>query len=389
MAHLEEIGIIACWYKEKSCGNFAYKLSSALERLGLKVSILSANCLCYGDNPFDPDLWLSPVKQISFADFYKPGSGIKRAARLMPQLLGDVFKGARYLKHLKLPILNYQQTQGSYGFLPLLSFLTFPTNSKRVVTIHEIDSIQRQFKLKGFKLNTIKLNPIYNKADAVIVQTVPMKKQLESWGIQAEKIHIIPHGTLIPDLTSYPRDQIIFCGGHHLNHGKGFDLFLKALVILKEKGISPKVLIHGLNREYFQEEGIEPIAQSGLTDQVKWFDYCFTNEQALWVEYQKSLFSVIPYTTSEAGSTVTTAMANAVPVIASRSVGLPEYLGGDGIFVKENEPADLAEKMLGLIRDSQQREEIGRRLYERASRLFSWDVIAKQNLEVYQSLLSE
>ena len=390
MDHLEEIGIIACWYKEKSCGNFANRLSSALERTGLKVHILSANCRCYGHDPFNPDLSFSLVPQMHFADFYpKPGSRIKRLARLLPEYGGDVFKGARYLKHLKLPILNYQQTQGSFGFLPLLSFLTFPTESKRVVTIHEIDSIQKQFKLKNFKLTTVRLNRVYNKADALIVQTLPMKKQLESWGIQAEKIHVIPHGTHLPNLTSYLRDQIIFCGGHHLAHGKGFDLFLKALVILKEKGISPKVLIHGLNREYGQEEGIEPIAQSGLTDQVKWFDYVFTNEQELWVEYQKSLFLVIPYTTSEAGSTVTTAMANAVPVIASRSVGLPEYIGGDGIFVKENDPADLAEKMLRLIRDSQQREEIGRRLYERASRLFSWDVIAKQNVEVYRSLLSK
>ncbi|MFH0787695.1 MAG: glycosyltransferase family 4 protein [Pseudomonadota bacterium] len=389
MDELKEIGLVACWYKEKSCGNFAYKLSAALERLGLQVRILSANCRCYGDDPFNPELSFSPVPRIPFADFYpKPGSRIKRVARLIPQHVGDVCKGARYLKHLKLPILNYQQTQGSFGFLPLLSFLSFPTESKRVVTIHEIDSTQRQFKLKNFKLTTIKLNKIYNKADAVIVQTSPLKKQLEGWGIQGEKIHIIPHGTTIPPLHSDHRDQIIFCGGHHLAHGKGFDLFLKALVILKEKGITPPVLIHGLNREYGQEEGIEPIAQMGLTDQIKWFDYVFTNESELFAEYQKSLLAVIPYTSSEAGATVTTAMANAVPVIASRSVGLPDYLGQEGIFVKEDDPAGLAEAMLRLIQDPLQREELGRRLVERATGLFSWEAIARQNIELYQAILT-
>lgn len=387
MDHLEEIGLIACWYKEKSCGNYAFKLASALERSGLKVRILSANCRCYGDDPFNPALSFSPVEQIPFADFYpKPGPRIKRVARLLPQHLGDACKGARYLKRLKMPILNYQQTQGSFGFLPLLSFLTFPTHSKRVVTIHEIDSTQKQFSLKEFKLNTIKLNRVYNKADAIIVQTGPLKKQLEAWGILPERIHIIPHGTSLPPLHSYPRDQVVFCGGHHLTHGKGFSLFLKAMVILKEKGIAPPILIHGLNREYGQEEGIEPIARLGLTEQVRWFDYVFTNEKELWTEYQKSLFAVLPYTTSEAGSTVTTAMANALPVIASQSVGLPEYLGPEGIFVKEDDPADLAEKMLELFQDSQGREELGRRLSEKASSLFSWERIAEQNIALYRSL---
>jgi glycosyltransferase involved in cell wall biosynthesis len=386
----KDIGLVACWYKEKSCGYFAYKFSSALEQRGVKVHLLSANCRCYGDDPFNPSLSFSTVPHMDFADFYpKPGSRIKRVARLLPQHIGDVGKGARYLKRLTWPIIHYQQTQGSFGFLPLLSFLTFPTDSKRVVTIHEIDSTQRQIQFKQAKLKTRQLNRVYNKADAVIVQTIPMRRQLETWGIQPEKIYIIPHGTSIPPITSYPRDQIVFCGGHHLMHGKGFGLFLKALVILKEKGITPTILIHGLNREYGQEEGDLPIAQSGLTDQIKWFDYVFTNEQDLWTEYQKSLFMVMPYTTSEGGSSVTTAMANGLPVIASRSAGLPEYLGSEGIFVQEDDPADLAEKMLRLIKDSQAREEIGRRLSERASQLFSWEVIAEKNCDLYHNLLDK
>jgi glycosyltransferase involved in cell wall biosynthesis len=390
MDDLKEIGLVACWYKEKSCGNYAYRLSSALEGLGLKVHILSANCRCYGDDPFNPDLSFSPVPQLSFADFYpKPGSRIKRAARLLPQHIGDACKGARYLRHLKLPILNYQQTQGSFGFLPLLSFLRVPSESKRIITLHEIDSTQKHFQVKQLKIDTIKLNRIYNKADAVIVQTNPLKRQLEGWGVQGDKIVLIPHGATIPPLTSLTRKQIIFCGGHHLMHGKGFDLFLKALVLLREKGFRPPVLVHGLNREYDQEEGFEPIARMGLTDQIKWFDYVFTNEPELIAEYQKSLLAVIPYTTSEAGSTVTTAMANAVPVIASPAVGLPEYLGEDGIYLQEGTPAELAEAMAGLIRNPTQGERLGLGLRARAAELFSWEAIAKHYLELYRSVLRQ
>ncbi len=67
------------------------------------------------------------------------------------------------------------------------------------------------------------------------------------------------------------------------------------------------------------------------------------------------------------------AMANALPVIASRSVGLPEYLGPEGIFVEGDDPADLAEKMLGLFQDFSRSGMTGRHLSEKASRLFGWD----------------
>jgi len=175
-----EISLVSCWYKEKSCGNFAYNLSRALGKLGVKVSILSANCLCHRDDPFNPELFFSPCQKIKFADFYwKPFSNTANYFRIVPQLAGDAVKGRRYVNRNNVPLLNYQQTQGSFGFLPLLSFLSFPTEAKRVVTIHEIDSIQKQFKLKNIKLRTAGLNKIYNKADAVIVQNSAMKASME------------------------------------------------------------------------------------------------------------------------------------------------------------------------------------------------------------------
>jgi len=87
--------------------------------------------------------------------------------------------------------------------------------------------------------------------------------------------------------------------------------------------------------------------------------------------------------------TGTTAMANGVPVIASRSVGLPEYLGQDGIFLKEGDPLGLAEVMLKLIRDPVQREALGRRLSEKAAKSFSWEVIANEHIELFRSVLKQ
>ena len=386
MANLQ-VNLISCWYKEKSCGRFAYNLARALEKLGVKITVISANCLCFREDPFNPKLFFSPCKRIKFADFYwKPAPKIINYFRSVGQLTGDALKGYKYLQKINSPLLHYQQIQGSFGFLPLLSLLSCPTKAKRIITVHEIDIIQKQFKFRSKAFSTIKLNKIYNKADAVIVQNTAMKNVLENLGVSSKKIHVIPHGTHIPKLKTYYRDQIIFCGGHHLTSGKGFDIFLKALLILNRQNIKPKVTIYGLNPEYDQEKGKKLISKLGIHNQIKWFDY--KTDDALLEEFQRSMFMVTPYTTSEAGAAVTTAMANAVPVIATRNVGLPEYLGDDGIYINENDPKYLADKMAQLINNNALRQTLSIRLYNRAVKFYSWEVIAQKTLELYKKVLS-
>ncbi|HDD44636.1 MAG TPA: glycosyltransferase family 1 protein, partial [Candidatus Desulfofervidus auxilii] len=124
----------------------------------------------------------------------------------------------------------------------------------------------------------------------------------------------------------------------------------------------------------------------GIHNQIKWFDY--KTDDALLEEFQRSMFMVTPYTTSEAGAAVTTAMANAVPVIATRNVGLPEYLGDDGIYINENDPKYLADKMAQLINNNALRQTLSIRLYNRAVKFYSWEVIAQKTLELYKKVLS-
>ncbi|MEW5802714.1 MAG: glycosyltransferase family 4 protein [bacterium] len=391
------VGLISCWYKEKSCGIFAHNLASALQELGVNINVISANCLCFRDDPFRPDLFFSPCHKIKFADFYwKPSPRLISYIRSIGELTGDSLKGRTYLKKTPpFPILHYQQTQGSFGFLPLLSFLSYPTQAKRVVAVHEIDAVQRRLKVRSRDIPTVWLNKIYHKADAVIVQNRAFKEAIEGLGVDSKKVHIIPHGTHIPKLgtsnISYnwiqenQRPRIVFCGGHHLTSGKGFDVFLRALLILKAHDITPSVMIYGLNAGYGQEQGRKTICELKIDNPIEWFDY--KSDDSLFQELQRALCMVIPYTKSEAGTAVTAAMANAVPVIATRNVGLPEYLGRAGLYIEEDDPYDLADKMRILIHDPKARETLGSQLHQRAYALYGWDTVAKKTLDLYKSLL--
>jgi glycosyltransferase involved in cell wall biosynthesis len=276
--------------------------------------------------------------------------------------------------------------------------------------------VQKQLKVRSRAFSTLWLNKIYHKADAVIVQTRAAKEALEGLGVDSARVYVIPHGTHIPklkasDISCYRRQaglyhqrrgctedaappapmretltqQIVFCGGHHLTSGKGFDVFLKALLILKEQNVTPKVMVYGLNAIYGQGQGQKLIFELGVDNRIRWFDY--KSEDSLFEELQRALCMVIPYTTSEAGNAVTAAMANAVPVIATTRVGLPEYLEKSGLYIQEDNPQDLADKILQLIHHPDLRETLGMQLYRRALELYSWESIAQKTLYLYMSLL--
>ncbi|MEW6379725.1 MAG: glycosyltransferase family 4 protein [bacterium] len=392
------LGLISCWYKEKSCGRFAHNLAQALTGLGVEIEVISANCLCFRDDPFHPELFFSPCHKVRFPDFYwKPAPLAISYLRAIGELAADAFKGFGYLAKAKSPaILHYQQTQGSFGFLPLLSFLSYPTQARRVISIHEIDSIQKQLKVGSKAFSTIKLNRIYHKADAIVVQNAAAGKALEALGVTSERVHIIPHGTHIPAGISRlmepgalppARHQIAFCGGHHLTSGKGFDAFLKALLILRAQGVTPPLMIYGLNEGYGQEKGQKLIHELGISNKFKWLDY--RSDESLFAELQTALCMVIPYTTSEAGAAVTAAMANAVPVIATRKVGLPEYLGESGLYIEEDNPQDLADTMLRLIQNPGLVNDLGRQLHRRALEQYSWEAVGRKTLDLYEGLLGE
>lgn len=404
--HMEpmiRLGLISCWYREKSCGRFAHNLACALKSLGVEITVISANCLCFRDHPFQPELFFSPCRKLRFPDLYwKPAPLAISYLRAVGELATDALKGLGYLaKASSCSILHYQQTQGSFGFLPLLSFLSYPTQARRVISIHEIDTVQTQLKIKSRTFSTAWLNRIYHKADAIIVQTCALGKRLEELGVSSSKIHLIPHGTHLPSRRPSPASwlkgagsgswppqyRIAFCGGHHLTSGKGFDTLLDALLILKGQGIEPEVMIYGLNEGYGQEKGQKLLHELGLSHRFTWFDY--RSDDALFEELQKALVMVIPYTSSEAGAAVTEAMANAVAVIATRNAGLPEYLGEDGLYIEENNPRELAEAIKRLIQNPDLRDDLGRRLYRRASQLYTWEAIARKTLDVYEELLGK
>jgi alpha-1,3-rhamnosyl/mannosyltransferase len=87
------------------------------------------------------------------------------------------------------------------------------------------------------------------------------------------------------------------------------------------------------------------------------------------------------------GLPVLEAMANGLPVVASRTASLPEVGGEAALYVDPHDPQDIAEKARRAVEDSELRWKMIQQGLERA-REFSWRRVAEATLEVYDEALS-
>lgn len=64
---------------------------------------------------------------------------------------------------------------------------------------------------------------------------------------------------------------------------------------------------------------------------MQWNEFFTSSELA--AAYQTCKACLIPFTSGSARHPLTTAMANGTPVIATRNIDIPEYLGASGIYI--------------------------------------------------------
>jgi glycosyltransferase involved in cell wall biosynthesis len=88
------------------------------------------------------------------------------------------------------------------------------------------------------------------------------------------------------------------------------------------------------------------------------------------------------------GMPLVEAMASATPVVATRGGAIPEIVedGRSGLLVERSDAQALADAILQLLSNPNQRDAMAQAAFERASALFSWDRIAEDLLQKYECL---
>lgn len=81
-------------------------------------------------------------------------------------------------------------------------------------------------------------------------------------------------------------------------------------------------------------------------------------------------------------------MAMALPTVAFDTPVSREYLGDYGVYVERGNPLAFAEAIDSLLRDRDQALELGRRLRQRASQIYSWEEAGKRIVDIYRSCIA-
>jgi glycosyltransferase involved in cell wall biosynthesis len=223
---------------------------------------------------------------------------------------------------------------------------------------------------------------LYEAFDRVVVHTRSGAQQLERFGVPAERIVRIPHGTFDAppaERIEPPRGRTLLFYGL-IRRYKGLDVLVRALPEIPDA----RLVVAGdpLDRV----EPLQKLARElGVADRIDWrLGYLPAEEvDALMRE---ATIAVFPYLSGESASgTLATALGHGRPAVVTEVLGetVEEY--GAGLVVPPNDPKALAEACTRLLMDKAALTETFHGT-EWARTALSWRAIAEAHERLYSDL---
>jgi glycosyltransferase involved in cell wall biosynthesis len=373
------LAYIGCWYKNDMYSHNCSNLVGSLRGTGMRVDVITSNCRCFSTaqkfSIAKDELINQQCSTIAIPHApANPGRkhGLLKYFAVKALRLDLILAAARgflyYKRSRQADVIHFDQVLEAFGCIPLFILIVLAGwfDKRVVVTVHEIDPFQRAHRW---------LNRLYDKCAEVLVFSENMKQQIVELGVAENKIKVIRYGTLVPELVDHDRKNYIYFGGHNIMRGKGYIELLDALAALKSRHTPIAVVIYvgyGCNG---LTEAKELAVRNGVADSIEWQDFYSGAELA--AVYQRSKACLIPYTAGSARHPLTCAMVNATPVIATRAIDIPEYLGELGIYVDGN-AASIVDVIIQAESGRHDLHGLGQRLRAKALRELDYNKIAQE-----------
>jgi len=186
--------------------------------------------------------------------------------------------------------------------------------------------------------------------------------------------------------------SVLYVG--RLETRKGAPVFAQAIPLIARAVPQAKFIFLGADRasssgQSQQAELQQFFKQVDLLEHVEFHGHA-SPEIFLSYYHQASVF-VLPSLFENSPYTLLEAMACGRACVVSRAGGMPEMLveGESGLFFEPDNPKDLAEKVITLLRNPERRESIGRAARRRVEQEYSLDVGVEKTLAFYNSVLQK
>ncbi|MFX0083785.1 MAG: glycosyltransferase family 4 protein [Candidatus Hodarchaeota archaeon] len=253
------------------------------------------------------------------------------------------------------------------------------------------------------------LNEVLKKFDRLIACTHIEKRILvNKFKIQKEKIIVVPMGVDYKIFESVHETRlnnyyfketffhkkekkfglVLFCGNK--NYEKGAISILRAIPFILEKikkiyfvfiGPSTKAYNHELTKIQKPERAriinFSPDNLTGYYDKKK------------LTAFKEADIYLMPSRSDAFGIAFLEAWAAGTPVIGARIGATPEVIreNTDGLLVEFDNPEDIAQKVIKLLKNKKLKKKFGLAGQYRVSQNYTWDIVAEKTHNSYQSLL--
>jgi len=167
---------------------------------------------------------------------------------------------------------------------------------------------------------------------------------------------------------------------------KGLDTLLQAFSLLIQH---PACRLLILGSGDYKEEMLFLASQLGISEKMTLVNAVPAEDVPGYINCMDVL--VLPSITTPGwveffGRVLVEAMMCQVPVIGSSSGEIPNVVGDTGLIFQEGNEKDLRNKLSTLIENSDLRQDLARKGFERATLLFTWESIAEDTYKTYRML---
>lgn len=270
------------------------------------------------------------------------------------------------------------------GIVDLIGALATPV----VTVLHTVPSVATGGQRRA-------LQGILDLSDAVVVLSHSAYRRLiRDFSVRPDTLAMIPHGaTALWHLRRTERDgstpRLLTWG--LLGQGKGVEWGIRAMALLRDRGIAGEYVIAGATHPNVRRSDGESYRQSlldlarrlGVAGSVRLADEYLSDDGLRQLISESSLF-LLPYDSREqiTSGVLVEAIAAGGPVVATRFPHAAELLGtGAGVLVDHRDPIAIADAVEHIFRDGDASE----RMRER-SRALAADLDWRRVGQIYLAL---
>lgn len=226
----------------------------------------------------------------------------------------------------------------------------------------------------------------YNDADSVFTITKDLIETLAANNILRENIFHIPNMVRCSELPHRNnRNGVPIIGGMgRFVAKKGFDVYIEALKMLKERGIAFKAILGGMGKE---AESLK--SQSRKAGLAEYIDF------PGWVQDKKAFYTGIdifclPSLHEPFGIVLLEAFTYGTPVIATDSEGPRDIIkaGEDALIVEMGSAEQLANAIETLIKDPQKADKLAANAFAKVKTQYSLEVVGAKIEQALSTTIS-